>query len=536
MVEKLKAVLSLKSISTAIVLLAIFCRIIQLLFFYNLGEDLAYQVLASQNLADGNGISLAKALPGDLSVTTYEALIKWPPGYSLFMYPVYEIFQPHYIEASLIIEIVAAIILIFYTRKILFLLQLPVYLVNVYTIASAFFIHVFYIFPSTDGIGISLIIIALYHVLLLQKSNRKFLFNAMIITICLIAASMLKYLFIPIVFIIPLFFLYQGLIEKNKLKKTFGIITFLILFFSVAGILLYQKSVSGSIAYVRTAGFGFFPEHILSSYPFIPASFIKPDTLPVLTGIASEFVYVFLQILHAILVICFALIFIRWLRSKKFKALDTKESFVFLFVCISLVGFITLLVLSLRIATDTISSGSWTFLQDARYYGLTMVMAQMGVFLMVHFVRFQSLVRKIIPVFLFILLLMEMFRGIGFVSNRMIHFRNEEYRWQHDIRFQKFASEIIEKEKKSTGLNQVVITGSEYLNNRMMLGNSIPRMYDDTLINNIGSLHSTKPVLLIVVIQDVGRERFASFLNNQEVKELGRFDGCSFYSFFVKPG
>jgi hypothetical protein len=439
MLEKLKAFLSLRSISIAIVFVAIVSRVIQLLFFYNLGEDLAYQVMASQNLAQGNGISLAKALPADLSITTYEALIKWPPGYSLFMYPFYEIFQHHYIVASLFVETLAAIVLIIYSRKILYLLELPVYLINVYTIVTAFFIHIFYVFPSTDGIAISLFTLALYHTLLIQKSKRKILFNAVVIILSLVAASMLKYLFMPIVFIIPVFFLYMGFVEKNRLLKSIGIISFLMLILSIGSMLMYQKSVSGSIAYVRASGVGFYPEHILSSYPFILASFIKPDTLPVITSISADIVYRILQFIQVIFLVLLIMIFLKWMRKREINKMDIKQSFVFILIGVSLVSFFSLLVLSLGIATDKISSGYWTFLQDARYYGLSIVLIQLGYFLLIHHWRHHSLLRKSILTFLFLLLMVEMFRGIGFVSNRIIHINKEEFSWQHDIRFQKFA-------------------------------------------------------------------------------------------------
>jgi hypothetical protein len=101
--------------------------------------------------------------------------------------------------------------------------------------------------------------------------------------------------------------------------------------------------------------------------------------------------------------------------------------------------------------------------------------------------------------------------------------------------FKNLRSGVIEKEKKSAGVEFVVLTGSEYLNNRITLEDNYPRMYQDTLINNISSLHTKMPVLLIVVIQDVARERFASFLNNKEIKEVGRFDNYSFYSCYIKP-
>ena len=131
--------------------------------------------------------------------------------------------------------------------------------------------------------------------------------------------------------------------------------------------------------------------------------------------------------------------------------------------------------------------------------------------------------------------MIEMFRGLGFVTNRILHFNKEEYSWQYDIRFQNFASDLIEREKKSSGIQQVVLSGSEFLNNRITLQNHVPRLYADTLINDITSLHTKKAVILFVVIQDIAHERFAGFLNHKAVKEVGRFNNYSFYTIYIKP-
>ena len=97
------------------------------------------------------------------------------------------------------------------------------------------------------------------------------------------------------------------------------------------------------------------------------------------------------------------------------------------------------------------------------------------------------------------------------------------------------VADLIEREKKSSGVHHVVLTGSEFLNNRITLQKHVPRLYTDTLINDITSLHTKKTVMLFVVIQDIARERFAGFLNNKEVKEVGRFNNYSFYTIYIKP-
>ena len=535
MVERLRFIFSLQKISIAIVVLAIVSRTIQLLFFYNLGEDLAYQVMATQNLAYGHGITLAKALPTDLSVTIYEPLIKWPPGYSLLLYPFYVLFQHNYAAACLTVEILAAIALIIYARRILRLLGVPIYLINLYTLVSAFFIHTFYVFISTDGITISLFVIAIYHTLFLLKASRNYLLHALLITLCLTLCATLKYLFVPLVFVLPAFLLVKAVVDKNVQLKRTAAVAIVILFVVIATMLAYQKTVSGSVAYTRTPGVGFYPEHILSAYPFIPASFVKPDTFPAVLQMPLSIANGFLQLIHLAFFVMVLIYFITSFRRKEYKNMTLVQSFEWVSFLISLTIFLSLLILSLRIATDKISSGYWTFLQDARYYGLAIVLIQLAFFIFLHNCRYQKNVLKPVVLLLFVLLATEVFRGAGFVANRIVNIKREEYSWRHDLRFQKYAAELVEKEKKKYTVDHAVLTGSEYLNNRVTLQTTIPRMYDDELINDISTLSTSKPVLLIVIFQDVARQKFAPFIAAHQIREVGRFESFTFYSVHIQP-
>ena len=115
--HKVKHLLADKKITLAIILFTITCRIIQLIYFFNIRVDGMYQHMATLNFVNGHGISTGYALPTDLSTTVYEPLINWPPGYSLLLAPFYILFTHNYIAAGLTLDIFAAITLILFTRK-----------------------------------------------------------------------------------------------------------------------------------------------------------------------------------------------------------------------------------------------------------------------------------------------------------------------------------------------------------------------------------------------------------------------------------
>ena len=203
--NKTKAFLSDKKVTFAIIAFAIAVRIIQLIFFYNIRVDGMYQVMAMQNFVDGHGVSLSKVLSSDLSTPVYEPLINWPPGYSLLLSPFYILFNHNYIAAGLALDILAAITLIFICRRILKLLETPLYLVNIFTLLTGFFIYYFYFIASSDAIAITFFLMAVYFTLVLLNKGRRSAKTTAAIIISLFLCGFIKYLFIPVVFIIPVF-------------------------------------------------------------------------------------------------------------------------------------------------------------------------------------------------------------------------------------------------------------------------------------------------------------------------------------------
>lgn len=141
--------------SLLIVGMAIGVRAVQLVFYLDSFFDTSFQVIATQQLTQGHGISTALVLPGDLSQVIYQPLNNWPPGYSLLLAPFYLLFGKQYLLACGILDLLAAIAIILLSRKILRLLDIPLYLVNLFTILTSFFIYYFYYTGSTDGIAIA---------------------------------------------------------------------------------------------------------------------------------------------------------------------------------------------------------------------------------------------------------------------------------------------------------------------------------------------------------------------------------------------
>lgn len=538
-IDKIKKNLSNRKITFVIILLSIGGRVIQLFYFFNIRVDGMYQHLATLNFVKGHGISISYVLPADLSSTIYEPLINWPPGYSLLLAPFYLLFNQNYIAAGLTLDIVAAIILILVCRKILKLFDIPVYRINIFTLLTSFFIYYFYFIASSDAVAISIFMTGFYFTLSLLKTKKNWERKTAAITISFILCAAIKYLFFPVAFIIPVYLLVRGFAGKEIQFKKAGIYSFVITVLVLGALLIYQKNISGSVAYISQPQRGFFPEHILSAYPYIPASIIKPETISLLLHLPSAVeiaIYRAFQWLHLLLLLSVVIFIVRNIYNYGFRKLTLLCDYFYLLFFISLTITIVLLTLSLCVAKEEILPGFlWTYIEDPRYYGLIAVLIHIAVFILYRFYANNTIrLFKFIFCFSLLLLLPEMFRGILFTMNRIKNLNKEEYSWQREDRFQKYAAAIIKRVKKPG--EKVIVTGSAYyMIGRISLYSDIAELKEVNEINNLSSFNTKDPAFLLVVLHEKDLDKFQSFLSQKEKEFKGQFNGYNFYTVRITP-
>lgn len=534
---RIRRFLSTKTATFLILLLAIAGRLIQVLFFFNIGVDRSFQFQAADSLVRGRGIALAEVLPTNLSTPVYVPLVKWPPGYTVLVAPFYSLFGEYYVTAGMVLDMVFAVVLILFSRKVLRELNVSTWLINIYTLISGFFIYEFYFYSSSDAIVTALFIVALYYTLRFLKRAMSWQRTSVVLGVLLLALASFKYSFIPALFVIPMFLLVKGWANNNSEEKRVGVLSLLIVFTGLSAILLYQKSMSGSAAYVTDAVSGFFPEHLITAFPFISDAFLKSGTVGQLVsaqyGIGST-VFILLQLLHLALGVLVFVCMARKIRLQGFKQLSTLDSFCYMAFFVSLAIFLLLLTLSLRIAKDT---ENWTFIQEGRYYGVASVFVHLAFFVLYSDLRnrFTPLLQSLFS-FLFFLLFVEGCRGVFFTFNRVRYFGKEEYSWQYEDRLQKYADAVIQKARQEYKVNKVAVAGSSYYyNHRIHLYSHVPMMHDANKINDLSSLHTKEPVVLLVMIHENHKPQFRSFLAEKGEASVGSFDGHSFYTVYVTP-
>ncbi|HEV8285098.1 MAG TPA: hypothetical protein VGQ09_12360 [Chitinophagaceae bacterium] len=533
---KIKLVLSGKAATLVILILAIIGRVIQLIYFFNIRVDRSFQIMATDNLLHGHGISTAQVFANDLSTIIYQPLIKWPPGYSLIMAPFYAIFNHNYIAAGLTVDIIFAVIFILITRSLLKLLNTPGYLVNIYTLVSGFFMYDFYVICTADAIAITFFLIAFHYTLSFIKSRSNWIAATTFITVFLLFCAATKYSLMPAAFVIPLFLIVKGIFDHNAQIKKAGVFSLIALSVCLGALLLYQKNISGSAAFVSDSRHGFFPENLFAVYPLFPAAFIKPETLAQIfdnrTGAGGFHFFQWIYVLFLFIVLTW---FVRRLYKNGFKGLSVNESFLYLCFFVSFAVVFLLVVLSVIVAKTQDADVFWTFIQEPRYYGLPAVLIQLIIFALLQYSDTASKIIKYLFYFFLLLLSVEMFHGVFFDVKRIIKFNKEEYSWQSEDRFQKYAAHLIDQEQQKHSTENTVVSGWYYLSHRISLFKHIPILYDVSKINDSSSLNAQKPVTLLVFLHKSDLPKFQSFLSEMNKEVAGYFNEYYFYACHVNP-
>jgi hypothetical protein len=530
--NNVQSFLSGNRVSVILIVLAVLGRVIQLLFFYSIRFDGSYQVIAMQNFLQGYGFSIHEVFSNNLAETIYRPLTNWPPGYSLLLAPFYLVSGGNYIIAGILMDLCFAFLLIIVSRRILKLFDTPIYIVNLSTLVSGFFIYYFYLITSSDAIAISIFLVGLYNCLAFIKSKDRPGFRAFMIVLTLFIAGSVKYLFIPLIFIVPLYLILIGSLNREKQIKRMGLLVLLCLAILSGALLAWQKFTGGEAAHISQPGTGFFPEHILKMYPFIPASFLQPETAAlILPQKLLEVFHRVYQLVHISLIILLFFFSIKHVQKAKYTT-DGKWHFWTLTSLISVGTLLLLAGLSLFVPQEEILPGwFWTYIEEPRYYGLPMILLQLSYFLFIskgwyHKRNTQKLL-LLIPA---LLLTVEVVRGMAFSARRLFLWNKEEYSWQYELRFQQYADSLL---AVAPGVQKTVTGSSHYMNNRISVYSRIPVLNDNKKINQPDSLHAKSRTLLLVVIHEKDFPNFRPFLEGRSPS--GFFEDYFFYTVYVEP-
>lgn len=531
------SLLSNRKVTVLILAVIIISRVLQLLYLFNTRNDMSYQIQAAQALYEGYGISSATILADDLSTVHYQPLVQWPPGFSILLLPFYALFGQDYLAAALTLNILSALLLIFFSRGILKLLDIPIHVINLFTIVTGFSLYYFYLKPCTDSTAITCLSMAVYYTVALCKSNQQVLKNIIVIGVTLLFCGFIKYLYLPVIFVIPLFVLAKGFFEKKIYLKKAGGILLGTLLMACLSFFIYQKISSGTVGYIKQPERGFYPENLLAAHPYIPASVIKPETLEWFFHLSPQTAAQVLQgfqVIHLFLFLLLAVYGVKQFLKRGFKERSAVKNFFYLSLFVSFVITALLTWLSIRVGKDLDYDG-WTYVEEPRYYGAINIFLHLAIFIAFQAIHFRSIV-KYLFYFVFICLFFEMLRGLVFTANRIVYFTKEEWGWQRELRFQRYAAELVNREKIKQNADKVVLIGtSDWMTLRAGLYCRLPIFEDVSKLNHLSAVNTKSPVLLFAIIRKDHLTYFGTFVNSAKTKYAGSDEGFLFYTHPVLP-
>ncbi|HLK26967.1 MAG TPA: hypothetical protein VKT28_00195 [Puia sp.] len=480
----------------------------------NFSYDNSFAIAAAKNIFGGKGYSLATVSAKDLSATYFEPLNKWPPGYSWLLVIIKVITRVDWIIASYILNAIGATLLVLAMRKILVLLNVQVWAINAYMLFAGFVPYPFLSVWFSDLIAVAFFMWAIFFLMRIIVSENKIFLNAIAAALLLAYCAWLKYLYYSISFVPLLFLLFYSVRKKNPKIIKAVISACFILSVCIMYMLWFQQQHSGSAVYINPTGKGFFPEHILSLAPIIPASLIDfrfyDMQLSRILNMPYLKVIIFWQCVNVLLSLLMLTLAIRYIKKTGFHFTSKRSIYMYLGITTSVAIFFQLLYLSLT--QKPYNDGYtkfWTYVQELRYYAVVFIFIQQGIlFLMLYK---QTLLGKSAK-FFFALVIMftsvSIIHGFYYLSKQILI--KKEFGKNRKSELIDFVTVKTVDSLKKQGPDLVICSDSHELDNIGSLSGT-PALYEWASLNK--AMHHSKPVTLLVILNSTSLDYYSNFFS-----------------------
>lgn len=370
-----------KSISYLCVVVAICLKTLLYLHFFQLEGDKLFQAVAAKSFVEGNGFTFRHVSPLDLTTPIIEPVNRWPIGYALLLAPVYWLTgNPG--AACIIIDLLSICFFFITLFRLLRLLQLPPFLINVIILLSGAAFGQS-ISKPTDLLACASLLFACYLFMRFLSDPFKPARYGLIIGVGNVIAPLLRYMYLSSAWVLPAVLLWVGYRKKeNRITAAgfYAVATTIILV--VAGYVI-QKSVVGNAVYMINTEKGFFPQNLLMTYPFIPDAFFDinfvQQQLTLIAGISYLSLYEYLKAANLILLAILVYLFFRYLAHKYAAVITRWDGFL---ISSGAINIMILLILAYLSLTNSSAPPvpylpfEWTFIGDGRYFLFTITILQ----------------------------------------------------------------------------------------------------------------------------------------------------------------
>jgi hypothetical protein len=526
-------ILSGSGISWLIVIVAILCRVINVLFVSELGRDKIYLALQTKNLLAGNGLSITKYFVDASGVPVYDYTPMWPPGYPILLAPFLKIFNYDVYWATTTLDIVSCIAIIFLVRKIALTLTFPLLAVNIATLVAGCFDYAF-IYQSlpTDASSFAIFLLGLLVLLRIVQKDEPDHKRLILAAILLFLPCTFRYSYPPLCIAAFLAVAFAGWYLKNKMLVRKGLIGLGYLSFLLVVFFILLKSATGDAAYIVETGRGLFPENFFDWAPIGTGAFISTffatSQLIRFTGISVEHAMNFLEIISAVMIGgVVVLFFYLFFKRKFFIIIDPFKWFLLLGFFISTATCVSLSYLSI---TYKPQPGWGNYLGEPRYFMFVTLYLQLSfigwVFIYKEWKR--NIFSKIAVYILSLILLIEVSHNIYFNTKIAFGFdkyRKAAYKEPDYIYFSEMIQPFIHQYPDRDIL---ILSHSDEFYPLMGSYLGLKGIYNgENLIRNASIMK--EGTVLILALYDPELPIYQSFLNSQKARLINRVNGVNFY-------
>lgn len=469
--SKIKKILDSRSAGIVCLLFAIANRIIFTSLYSLVGVDTKTQLVVAENILAGKGMGISKYFTSDLTTPVFDTQQTFPPGFSLAIIPFLKLFNGDEYKAVLTFDIATAVFFVFLVRCLGKKVGLSNLLNNIVTLVAGCSQYFFFMsWSSTDAIGVCLLLLSVISALnIINKKENIGLLKTVGVGILFCWPFIFRFMYLPIVFIIPLFIAVTGMFLKNKQLRQAGLKVFFVCAALIALYFIINSSASRNALYVTKVGRGFFPDQFTEWYPFIPASFINIDFAAQLVQSFAKIDYsstiTILKISNGLVFLLLVILLWRYIRKQMRSGQFTVH---FMFIALgSFISFTILLLLAwLTLTYKSISWGfyKWTHVQDPRYFAFIYIFLPLVLFACVQHCSssFKKIPIKIFTALIFCCLTIEVLHGVYYNGKILASHPDLNYIRNSDKGFRIFPELIKKIENENPGKEIIVCSPDNF--------------------------------------------------------------------------
>lgn len=521
-------------------LIALAARMLLQAHYYDYNGDRAYQVVATHSLLTGHGLTIPQVSAQNLLEVQYRPLVGWPPGFSLLLAAVARVFHNDYRTAALLLDLFFVGLFVLSSRRIMRGLGLSATQLNLYTLLLGFYLYDFAAASTTDIYTLALFLSAVGLTLSLARRPGS-VARYVLLGLLLFLNPFVRYMYAPLVLVPPLFLLQRGLSLKDRRTIRGSLVSLSVLLVLLAGLFVFQRQYTGAATYVIPSVTGFFPENLLRTDAFLLTGFV--DLMVICIRFQNWFGWDYVSQVDVI----------RWLHLLPYAAFlagtgyflwtrrrlrgTARQLYLYLALACSLALIGLLSALSLRnAAIRSATYPLWTFVEEPRYFAYVVVFVQQFAFLYFFVRRHKraSAAFRAGRLVVAALLLAGSLHGLSYVSKLVtggtpltLHTRSRA--------LEKQVFSLLQAQAAESGKDRVIVLSNDasYANLAGLEG--YKGLYDITVLRQPDSLRAPAPVTLVVVLRDVLRKPYASFIAHPHTRFVGSFASHYFYTFDVAP-